>query len=119
SLGGGRPRACGDLGLFELDDVEGQAPLFVARDVVAKAFVNAVVVVEGKDDRLDLFDFGLGDVDGIADDDFVSALAGTGGCAVQDAAARPAFTVNDVGADACARGLVPDVDEFQDRKSTR
>src|SRR5690606_30135180 len=109
---GGRPKARGGVGLLELDDVEGQAPLFVARDLVAQAFVNAVVVVEGQDDRLDLFDFGLGDVDGIADDDFVSALAGAGRGAVQDAAARAAFAVNDVGADTRARRLVPDVDEF-------
>ena len=70
-----------------MNDVEGQPVLFVTTYVVAQAFFNFVIGVECQDDGLDLFDFWLGEIHRIADDDFITFLAGARGGTIQDAAA--------------------------------
>src|SRR5690606_755301 len=63
-------------------------------------------------DWLDLFNLSFCDIHGIADDDLVAALASTCRSPVQNAAAGPAHPIDDVGADAGAGVLVPDIHEF-------
>src|SRR5690606_18101917 len=104
---------CTDIGsLFKLDDIEGQPALVVAAYFVAQAFVYAVVIMKSEDNRLYLFKFVLRDIYRVANDDFVAALAGASRSPIENAAARPAFAINDVGADAGAGRLVPDIDEL-------
>ena len=53
------------------------------------------------------------DIDRAADDDLVARLAGARRRAIEDAAARAPLAEDDIGGDAGAGILVPDLDEFE------
>lgn len=94
------------------DDIEAEAVLAIARNVVAKPFINGVVGVKGQDDRVDLFDFRFGNVNRIANDNFVAFLAGSGRCTIQNATLRTALAIYHIGTDTRAGIFIPDVDKL-------